>query len=155
MNYSESEGLNVTEREKIIVSAYTGFLMCDFKKVHQYAQELLGRQIYTHEMKDADIQAEIHEKSMIDFLKICQEETKNINTNDLISRSKLISHIKARIKRYGDRYTIGHILSYLEAKPPEKTTCGDVETQRVETVADLGIDRQDFKTIKGVRREND
>ena len=35
----------MTEKEKIIVSAYTGYLMCDFDKVHQYIEQKLGRPV--------------------------------------------------------------------------------------------------------------
>lgn len=52
----------MTEEEKIIVSAYTGYLMCDFHKVHKYIEDKLGRPIYTHEMAFDSVQKEIHEK---------------------------------------------------------------------------------------------
>lgn len=64
----------MTKQEKIIVSAYTGVLMCDFGDVHGYVEEKLGRPIFTHEFADKDIQEEIKEKSKEDFLKICNRE---------------------------------------------------------------------------------
>ncbi len=64
----------MTEKEKIIVSAYTGYLMCDFSKVHEYIQEILERPVYTHELADSNIQEEIREKSKLDFIKICGSE---------------------------------------------------------------------------------
>lgn len=33
----------MTKHEKIVVSAYTGVLMCDFDDLHKYIQEKLGR----------------------------------------------------------------------------------------------------------------
>ena len=64
----------MTKQEKIIVSAYTGVLMCDFDDVHEYIQKKLDRQVFTHELADKDIQKEIEEKSKEDFLKICNRE---------------------------------------------------------------------------------
>lgn len=68
----------MTKQEKIIVSAYTGVLMCDFDDVHEYIQKKLGRSVFTHELADKDIQKEIEEKTKEDFLEICireEEET--------------------------------------------------------------------------------
>lgn len=42
----------MTKQEKIIVSAYTGTLMCDFSDVHEYIEKKLGRPVFTHEMAD-------------------------------------------------------------------------------------------------------
>ena len=39
----------MTKHEAIVVSAYTGFLMCDFGDVHEYIEKKLGRPIWTHE----------------------------------------------------------------------------------------------------------
>lgn len=68
----------MTKQEKIIVSAYTGVLMCDFDDVNEYIQKKLGRPVFTHELADKDIQKEIEEKTKEDFLEICireEEET--------------------------------------------------------------------------------
>ena len=64
----------MTKQEKIIVSAYTGVLMCDFDDVHEYIQKKLGRQIFTHELADKDIQKEVEEKLKEEFLEICNRE---------------------------------------------------------------------------------
>lgn len=63
----------MNKQEKIIVSAYTGYLMCEFEDLHKYVEELLGRPVFTHEMGDSDIEREIHEKSKPDFLGLCAE----------------------------------------------------------------------------------
>ena len=49
----------MTIEEKIIVSIYTGVLMCDFRIVHKRAEELLGRPIWTHEFADDKIVEEL------------------------------------------------------------------------------------------------
>lgn len=61
----------MTYKEKIIVSAYTGYLMCDFEDVHAYIEEKLGRPVYTHELASEDIQREIRDRTKIDFLSLC------------------------------------------------------------------------------------
>lgn len=61
----------MTLDEKIVVSAYTGYLMCDFNEVHRYVEKLLGRPVLTHELARGKIQDEIREKAKADFLKIC------------------------------------------------------------------------------------
>lgn len=61
----------MTKREKIVVSAYTGILMCSFDDLHKYIEELFGRPVWTHEMAHEKTQAEIKEKSKAEFLKIC------------------------------------------------------------------------------------
>ena len=63
----------MTEQEKIIVSAYTGYVMCDFEKIHAYIEKKMGRPIYTHEFINERIDKEIHEKVKPDFLKLCEE----------------------------------------------------------------------------------
>ena len=44
----------MTKREKCVVSAYTGVLMCDFADLHQYIEQLLGRPVWTHELAFSD-----------------------------------------------------------------------------------------------------
>ena len=64
----------MTEKEKIIVSAYTGYLMCDFDEVHQYIEQKLGRPVYTHELSSLNVQNEIMNKVRDDFLSLCDPE---------------------------------------------------------------------------------
>lgn len=63
----------MTEKEKIIVSAFTGILMTDFQKVHEYIEKKLGRPVWTHEFADKAIWEEIKKKSEDDFLDICKK----------------------------------------------------------------------------------
>lgn len=61
----------MTLREKQVVSAYTGFMMCDFSELHGYIEQLFNRPVFTHEMAFEDFQNEIKEKSKKEFLEIC------------------------------------------------------------------------------------
>ena len=35
----------MTKQEKVIVSAYTGVLMCDFSDMHEYIEKVMGRPV--------------------------------------------------------------------------------------------------------------
>jgi hypothetical protein len=67
----------MTEKEKIIVSAYTGYLMTDFSKVHEYIEKKLDRPVWTHEMAFKSVQEEINEKCKDDFLDLCKKNDNN------------------------------------------------------------------------------
>lgn len=71
----------MTKHEAIVVSAYTGFLMCDFSDMHEYIEKKLGRPILTHEFADKGTWKEIREKIRPDFIKIC-EEVQDVQSND-------------------------------------------------------------------------
>ena len=64
----------MTEREKIIVSTYTGILMCDFSKVHEYIEEKMGRPVWTHEMASKEMYERIRDKCRDDFMALVMEE---------------------------------------------------------------------------------
>ncbi len=64
----------MTKQEKIIVSAFTGVLMCDFSDVHKYIEEKLERPVWTHELASERVWDEIKEKTIEDFLEICKQE---------------------------------------------------------------------------------
>ena len=66
----------MTDREKAIVTAYTGITMFNGEKFsifHKYIEDLLGRPIWTHELATEVVWNEIKEKSKPDFLKLCAE----------------------------------------------------------------------------------
>lgn len=58
----------MTKREAAIVSAYTGYLIGEFKDFHAYAEEVMGRPVFTHEFPS--IAEELKEKSKKDFMSI-------------------------------------------------------------------------------------
>lgn len=84
----------MTKQEKVIVSAYTGKLMCDFGDAHEYIEKKLGRPVYTHELADKNIWKEIEEKSKEDFLDICKQEEPERKTGHWIdSRTDIVCSI--------------------------------------------------------------
>lgn len=61
----------MTIRESLVISAYTGFMIGnDFGKVHEYIEEILGRQVFTHELASKETNKEIQEKSKKEFIEI-------------------------------------------------------------------------------------
>lgn len=62
------------KEEKIIVSAYTGILMCNINDLYLYAQEKLGRPVFTHNMADTCFWVELREAVKDNFMALCQSE---------------------------------------------------------------------------------
>lgn len=62
----------MTKREAAIVSAYTGYLIGEFSDFHAYAEEVIGRPIFTHDL--TKLEYELKEKSKKDFMSIKIEE---------------------------------------------------------------------------------
>lgn len=63
----------MTKHECAVIMAYTGTCTLvgkDLNYFYAYASELLGRDVYSHEMPA--IANELKEKSKIDFIRICQ-----------------------------------------------------------------------------------
>lgn len=55
-------------RLMVVGSAATGHLMCDFSDMHEYIEEIMGRPVYTQEMGNDSIAAEIRERAKPDFV---------------------------------------------------------------------------------------
>lgn len=69
----------MTDKEKAIVSAYTGVTMLagdKFQIFHEYIEKILGRPVWTHELGNELVWNEIKEKSKDDFIEICKSEDK-------------------------------------------------------------------------------
>lgn len=64
----------MTPREAAIVTAYTTLLCGSFDGFHAYAEEKLGRPIYTHEMAGHTFWIDLKEASKEDFMNLTVEE---------------------------------------------------------------------------------
>ena len=53
----------MTLHEKVVLSAYTGILMCSMDEVHKYIEKLLGRPVWTHELASEALWEQIKEKA--------------------------------------------------------------------------------------------
>jgi hypothetical protein len=65
----------MTNREKAIVMAYTGFVMLCGNQLsifYEYVVELFGRPVYTHELPE--LADEIQRRSKPDFIKLCASD---------------------------------------------------------------------------------
>ena len=61
----------MTQRERLVVSAYTGYLMCDFSQVHEYIEQVMGRPVWTHEMATDEFETELKKRVKPELLKLC------------------------------------------------------------------------------------
>lgn len=60
----------LTPEQGAILSAYTGILCGGFREFHEYAEKLMGRPLWIHELSQESIQAEIRELAKTDFLEM-------------------------------------------------------------------------------------
>lgn len=70
----------MNEREKAIVTAYTGIAMLQregLNAFYKYLDELFGRPVYTHEIPR--LAEEIKKRSRDDFIALCREEEPEID----------------------------------------------------------------------------
>lgn len=92
----------MTYQECVIVSAYTGYLMCDFDDMHKYIEEKMGRQVWTHELADKGFLRKLREtRNLISWLCASQER-----------RAKRMHDFKPGeyiIYQNGERFEIGKI----------------------------------------------
>lgn len=63
----------MTLHEKVVLSAYTCVLMCDFSEVHKYIEKLLGRPVMVHELGREALWETIREKAKPEFLEIIKD----------------------------------------------------------------------------------
>ncbi len=60
----------MTEKEAAIIMAYTGIVLGNMSYFHHYAEELLGRSIFTHEFASQHLMRELKQKSYEDFINL-------------------------------------------------------------------------------------
>lgn len=65
----------MNRREAAIITAYTGIMATDFDSFHKYAEEVMGRPIWTHEFSVKAVWDELKEAALEDFLGLCREAT--------------------------------------------------------------------------------
>lgn len=61
---------SLTKQQAIIVSAYTGFLICKFSDMHKAVEDKLGYPVWTHQFGDKAFDDKIKEAFREDFLKL-------------------------------------------------------------------------------------
>ena len=63
----------MTRYEKMIVSAYTGVLMVDFKDFHEWVEDYLGYPVWSAEMATEEFWGRLKEIVKNEFVRICSE----------------------------------------------------------------------------------
>lgn len=58
------------KREALVITAYTGILLCDFSDFQDFASEIIGRPIFTHEIAHGEIWEELRKKTSKEFFEI-------------------------------------------------------------------------------------
>ena len=92
----------MTDREKAIVMAYTGYCMLAGDKLsvfYEYIESIIGRPVYTHEMGTEVVANLIKEKARPDFIALCADESSSGKPNKWIA-TDVIDDIKAEIDTY-------------------------------------------------------
>ena len=92
----------MTKKEKIIVSAYTGVLMCDFADLQKYAEEKFGRPCFTHEFGDSKFAEELKALSKEEFIELCKPTKTYVPLEKCPCGAKL--SVKAKWTIYGHAY---------------------------------------------------
>ena len=88
----------MTDREKAIVMAHTGVCMLTgnkFQIFHKYVEKIMGRPVMTHEigwLADA-----IKEKSKVDFIALCADESSSENPNKWIPVSERLPEVGSEV----------------------------------------------------------
>ncbi len=60
----------MTKHESIVLTAYTGILMCNFSDMQEYADKLLKRATLTHEFGSEKFQDKLKELCKAEFMAI-------------------------------------------------------------------------------------
>jgi len=66
----------LTKEQAIIISGYTGFLICRFSDLHEDVEKRVGRPVWTHEFGDEDFFEEVKNLYHDDFIALAPEEPK-------------------------------------------------------------------------------
>ena len=117
----------MTTREKAIVSAWTGFLMCDMAEMLKYMSEKLGREIDEKELLarhcDYEFNDELTEKIKPDFLELCSKLTTREKaiisawTHGLMcSKEELLKYLSEKLERTMTEQELEKWLSYSELR---------------------------------------
>lgn len=58
----------LTMEQAVVISAYTGVLICQFRDMHKAVEKKFGRPVFTHEFAQEDFVEEIKMKFRDDFI---------------------------------------------------------------------------------------
>lgn len=61
----------LTKEQAAIIGAFTGIICGPFADLHEYAEKILERPVFTHEFAIDEFIEELKQKSKTDFISIC------------------------------------------------------------------------------------
>lgn len=61
----------LTKEQAAVIGAYTGYAAGPFADVHEYAERVLGRPLFTHEFASQLIADKLRDAAKTDFIAIC------------------------------------------------------------------------------------
>lgn len=68
----------MTKKESLIISAYTGFMICkEFSDMHEFIEQVMERPVFTHEMGSEHFLKEVQERLKPQLIELI----KNIEDN--------------------------------------------------------------------------
>lgn len=65
----------LTIEQGIVISAYTGFLCCEFSAMHADVEKRIGHPVWTHQFADKEMREKIKELYKADFIAMCAPNT--------------------------------------------------------------------------------
>ena len=66
----------LTKEQAIIISGYTGFLVCQFSDLQNDVEKRMGRPVWTHEFGDESFTEQVEDLYREDFIALAPEEPK-------------------------------------------------------------------------------
>lgn len=66
----------LTKEQASIIGAYTGITVGPFTHIHEYAEKVLNRPIFTHEFASRQLMDELKNASFDDFMKVVAKDDK-------------------------------------------------------------------------------
>ena len=66
----------LTKEQAIIISGYTGVLICNFADLHEDVEKRMGRPVWTHEFGDEAFAKQVQNLYCEDFTALAPEEIK-------------------------------------------------------------------------------
>ena len=60
----------LTKDQAAIIGAFTGFAAGPFSDIHEYAERILGRSIWTHQFASKELKEELRDAARADFVGI-------------------------------------------------------------------------------------
>lgn len=73
----------MTKQEKLIVSAYTGVLLCDYPEFHEYAENLLERKIHTQDFSEQAVWDDLKLKVSAQFMDLRDAHEDDIRVDSM------------------------------------------------------------------------